>query len=232
MSTGILLYILKVSTVGGIISVDETSCGQFMLSRPIAAGLITGLITGNVLLGTFIGALFELLYIDVLPVGGSRFPSAGLAAVTAVSICGYLELQSVWDAGGLIPLLFLISAIAAGVGGWLVVRVRRVNALLTGKTCDAVRDGKFMKMGIVHLAGILLSFFRGFVVVFVVMLLIVEFQLFFREVTLFSGPGVMLLLIPFAALGASTALRAYVTRRRVFNVLIGSFITIIFLYLS
>jgi mannose/fructose/N-acetylgalactosamine-specific phosphotransferase system component IIC len=228
----IIYFALKAAGVGGIVSSDETSCGQFMLSRPIASGFLTGLVLGKPVLGSVVGAFFELLYLDLLPVGGSRFPSAGLAAVTAVSVCIYLGFESFRDAVWFIPFLFLLSALSAGAGGWLVVKVRRTNTRLFGIAEAAVSQGKFLRMGYVHLAGILLSFSRGFVTVFLFFCLTVTSYVIIERAHVSVGPAPTLLVIPFAALGSASALRSYVTKKRVLHVLFGGFVTLLIIYLS
>jgi len=228
----VIYFALKAAVVGGVVSADETSCGQFMLSRPIASGFLTGLVLGKPVLGSVVGAFFELLYLDLLPAGGSRFPSAGLAAVTAVSVCTYLGFDSFRDAVWFIPLLFLLSALSAGTGGWLVVRVRRTNTRLFGIAGAAVSQGKFLRMGFVHLAGILLSFSRGFLTVSLFFCLTVTLFFIVEKAHVSAGPAPALLVIPFAALGTASALRSYVTKKRFLHVLFGGFITLLILYLS
>jgi len=46
------------------------------------------------------------------------------------------------------------------------------------------------------------------------------------------GPGPALLIVPFTALGAASALKAYVTKKRVLHVLLGGLVTLLILYLS
>ncbi|MFQ6103139.1 MAG: PTS sugar transporter subunit IIC [Candidatus Glassbacteria bacterium] len=231
MNVSLLYYALKVSAVGGIVAADETSYGQFMLSRPIAAGFLTGIATGNLMLGTILGAVFELLYIDVLPFGGSRFPTAGFAAVISVSICGYLGLSNILEAGGIIPLLFLYSALTANIGGRLVVGVRRTNSRLLKTASGLVESGDYSKAGLIHCTGILVSFLRGFVTILVAFSLTVPFKELLETRVLGSGPGSMYLLMPFVALGLGIACKMYVTRRRIVHMFLGGFITILILYI-
>ncbi len=228
----IIPYILKASFAGGIVAVDETSFGQFMISRPVAAGFITGLITGELFFGTLIGALFELLYLDVLPVGGARFPSAGLAAVCAVSLFGLFGFDRLEDAGGSIPLFFLFSGLAASIGGWLVIKVRKVNTRMAGIAISGVRDGNFSKLTAVQLGGIVLSFCRGFFVIFAVLTVVHFLRVTVVSFTSWSGSASAFLLVPFAALGLTVALKTFITRRRILHLLLGGCITLLFLYMS
>ena len=83
----ILLVVL-----GGLLALDGTSVGQFMVSRPLVAGTLTGWVLGDPFLGLVVGGIIELYFIPVFPVGGADFPEGGpptlVAVVTAAAIPG------------------------------------------------------------------------------------------------------------------------------------------------
>lgn len=216
------LYCVKMGLAGGIVAADETALGQVMLSRPIAAGFITGLLAGYPELGVVIGALFELLYIDILPVGGAAFPSAGLAAVSAVSVCGVFGWQGLDGIGGFLPFLFLVSALAAMVGGRAVSRVRKTNERLAEKALEAARSGRFALLGAFHLAGVSTAFLRGATVVLLVLLATAIFRGLIEEVAAMGGSAVEALAAPFAALGIAIVMKTYANGRRIVFFLLGA----------
>ena len=69
-----------------MLALDATSLGQFMISRPLVGGAITGWLLGDPVLGLEVGAVLELFHIAGLPAGGSRVPEAGPASVAAVAV--------------------------------------------------------------------------------------------------------------------------------------------------
>ncbi|MGD8361170.1 MAG: PTS sugar transporter subunit IIC [Gemmatimonadota bacterium] len=71
--------------LGGILALDGTSVGQFMISRPLVAGTLTGWALGDPYLGLLIGGLIELYFIPVFPVGGADFPEGGPPTLVAVA---------------------------------------------------------------------------------------------------------------------------------------------------
>lgn len=221
MSPDVFLSVMMVALFGGFVAADETACGQFMISRPLVAGFVTGLLTGNPLTGCALGALFELLYIDVLPAGGSRFPSAGLAAVAAVSVFSYLGIDRLPDAGGFIPVLFLVSALTATVSGLLVVRERKVNTRLLGIAVKAVREGDFGRMERAHLSGILFSLGRGVLTVLLVFAVVIPLRGLIERTVAMSGPRPEFLLVPYGALGVSMVMRGFLRRGRLFHFVVG-----------
>jgi len=71
--------------LGGVVALDAVALGQTMVSRPVVAGTLAGLVTGDVALGVQVGALLELFLLVAVPAGGGRMPEGGVAAVVAVA---------------------------------------------------------------------------------------------------------------------------------------------------
>ena len=75
---------LSVSFLLAFLSLDVSAVGQFMLSRPIVAGPLVGLLTGHSGLGLEMGALIELIWIGDVPVG-AHLP-LDLLMLTGISV--------------------------------------------------------------------------------------------------------------------------------------------------
>ena len=73
-----LVYYLANSTLLGV--------GFFTLHKPIASGFLVGLILGNPVLGTQIGATVQLMYMGSMSTGGTLSSDAALACIMAVSL--------------------------------------------------------------------------------------------------------------------------------------------------
>ena len=78
--------ILLASFIGGLLSLDVSAWGQIMVSRPIVCGPIIGLLLGDLKTGLIIGALLELIWINVISVGAAIPPDATIVAVTCVTL--------------------------------------------------------------------------------------------------------------------------------------------------
>src|SRR5690606_31658627 len=79
---------LAITLWGGAVGMDATSFPQVMVSRPIVAAPVTGLLLGRPLEGVAVGALLELFALVILPIGAARYPESGTAAVAATA--GYV----------------------------------------------------------------------------------------------------------------------------------------------
>jgi len=78
--------ILGVALLGGIIGLDRTAAGQFMISQPIVAGPLTGWLLGDVTAGVVIGATLELIWVLDLPVGSFVPADATTCTVSSTAI--------------------------------------------------------------------------------------------------------------------------------------------------
>lgn len=164
MSPGELVVL---ALLGGVLTLDGTSVGQFMLSRPLVAATLSGWVLGDPAAGFEIGVLLELYHLVVVPVGGARFPETAPAAVvgaaTAFLAHGAFDGATGSPAAGLgagaIAFGVLLALLWGTIGGVSVTALRRLNARLA---CDPER-GRITGARIVgvHLAGIGLDFGRG-----------------------------------------------------------------------
>lgn len=118
--------LLLLTLLGGMLALDATSVGQFMVSRPLIAAGVAGIVAGNPEGGIVIGVLLEALHLAVLPVGASRYPEAGPAAVAAAG--AFAGASDEAEAALLAAVLFSLAWGRAG--GWTVEALRRANVRL------------------------------------------------------------------------------------------------------
>lgn len=120
---------LLLGALGALVFLDAWPVGQTMLSRPIVAGPLAGAVLGTPAEGVFWGAVFEAVYLGVLPVGAARYPDAGLAAIVGTVVAS--------QGGGEETAAYLVGvALAAGLlGDWTSGFQRRWN----GRAAAAVR---------------------------------------------------------------------------------------------
>ncbi len=61
--------LLVAASWAGVLALDITAFGPWMLSQPMVCGPLYGWLLGNVALGIIIGGIIQLLWMDVTPVG-------------------------------------------------------------------------------------------------------------------------------------------------------------------
>lgn len=67
--------IVLLCILAALLELDTTYVGQLSFSRPIIAGPLFGLITGDLMAGVQVGVFTELLFTDISPLGGIIPPS-------------------------------------------------------------------------------------------------------------------------------------------------------------
>lgn len=78
--------VLLAALIGGIIGLDRTALGQFMISQPVVAGPLTGWLLGDVTAGLVIGGTLELIWVLDMPIGTFVPADSTVAAVAATAI--------------------------------------------------------------------------------------------------------------------------------------------------
>lgn len=76
--------ILLLCIFAAALELDSTYAFQFLLSRPIIAGPLFGLFTGDVMAGIQVGVFAELLFADISPLGGIIPPNGVVCTVIPV----------------------------------------------------------------------------------------------------------------------------------------------------
>ena len=143
---------------GTLVGIDLVSLPQMMIARPLVAGTIAGAILGDIPTGLKLGAIFELLQYDILPVGAVRYPEYGPATVAAVATAhasaGVLGL-------GLGALVGLVTGL---IGGITINVLRRVNSRIVHAAAAVLESGDPSALVHVHVGGLLRDAARAAIV--------------------------------------------------------------------
>jgi mannose/fructose/N-acetylgalactosamine-specific phosphotransferase system component IIC len=133
--TGTPLDLALLLLWGTVVGLDLVSVPQGLLARPLVAASIAGWIVGDPVAGMRVGALLELFALDVLPVGASRYPEYGPAAIGAALLAADQPWSVGVGAGGSLGLVM------AALGGWSLQRLRKANARLVQTNAAALTAG-------------------------------------------------------------------------------------------
>ena len=153
--------LLIVALIGGIVAVDTTAAWQVMICRPIVSGPFVGFALGDLQTGLVFGAMMELIWVGIVPVGAAIFPDSNVGSVvgTALAIQLHQDLAS-------LPLAVLISFVymipVACIGGRTIVLMRRLNVTLVRRALASAEGSREEKVVFQNRMGVLHSFGRGF----------------------------------------------------------------------
>jgi mannose/fructose/N-acetylgalactosamine-specific phosphotransferase system component IIC len=118
------IELIPIAMLGGVLGLDVVSFPQAMISRPIVAATLGGALAGDAVSGLLIGAVLELIALDTLPLGASRYPEWGSASVAG----GALFAAHASQPSGAMAVAVLGTLAAAWIGGWTMVKLRGLNA--------------------------------------------------------------------------------------------------------
>jgi PTS system mannose-specific IIC component len=116
--------VFPVALLGGLLGLDVVSFPQAMFSRPIVAATLAGALLGNGGAGLIIGAVLELIALETLPFGASRYPEWGSASVVG----GAIFVHDATSPAGAMALAMVGALATAMVSGWSMVKLRELNA--------------------------------------------------------------------------------------------------------
>lgn len=161
-----VLSIIPIAVLGGLIGLDVVSFPQAMISRPIVAATLGGAFVGNGTAGVLIGVILELIALDTLPFGASKYPEWGSAAVTG----GALFAVESGKSFGALPACVLAALLTASVSGWSMIVHRRMIAKSLGGYRDRLEEGSRSALLSLHLRSMTMDLIRGALVTFVALL--------------------------------------------------------------
>jgi mannose/fructose/N-acetylgalactosamine-specific phosphotransferase system component IIC len=163
----ILLEALPIALLGALLGLDVVSFPQAMVSRPIVAATLAGAFVGNPPAGLLIGVVLEMIALDTLPFGASRYPEWGSAGVVG----GALFAAQPAGMPGALPASMLAALLTASISGWSMVVLRRIIAGRLERTRDRIEDGSREALLSLHLSGMSMDLLRAGLVTLIAMMI-------------------------------------------------------------
>lgn len=153
--------------LGALLGLDVVSFPQAMVSRPLVAATLGGAVLGEPFNGLLAGAILELIALETLPFGASRYPEWGSAAVVG----GALAALQPASAGAMS--LAIVGALAtAWIGGWTMVVLRRINAAWARRHRASLDAGSYRTVVGLQIFGLTADLLRGAALALVALLVL------------------------------------------------------------
>lgn len=161
-----LLSLLPVAIVGAVLGLDVVSFPQAMISRPIVAATLGGALAGDITSGLVAGAVLEMIALEMLPVGASRYPEWGTASVVG----GAMAAEFYTLPGAAVVAIFA-SIATAWAGGWSMYGLRRLNGVWVRRELGMLEAGRPGTVTGLQLRGLTADLARGFLLTLIALLL-------------------------------------------------------------
>lgn len=149
--------LLPITLLGAVLGLDTVSFPQAMLARPLVAATLGGTLLGDPVSGLMMGAALELIAVETLPFGASRYPEWGSASVVG----GALFASHPSNPAGAMTLAIVAALASAWFGGWTMVKLRQRNAVWAQQARGALDAGARGAVISVQLKGMTGDVVRG-----------------------------------------------------------------------
>jgi len=148
------LELLLAGMVAMLTGLDRMALMQMMISRPIVAAPLTGLVLGDLQSGLAIGLMMELLWLTRIPVGAAIPPDDTQVAVGATTLV--VVFGSLWhySGAGFMVLALLVAMPLGKAGQWLDHLARSQNSSLQKRAEQALASGDFARLERLHWQGV------------------------------------------------------------------------------
>ena len=156
-----VLSLLPVALLGAVLGLDVVSFPQAMISRPIVAATLGGALAGDTISGLVAGAVLELIALEMLPVGASRYPEWGTASVVGGAMAG-----AFYNLPGAAVVAVFASIATAWVGSWSMYGLRRLNGVWARRALVELEAGRPGTVASLQLRGLAADLARGFLLTF------------------------------------------------------------------
>ncbi len=160
------LEALPLALLGALLGLDVVSFPQAMIARPIVSSTVAGALIGHSEAGLLIGVVLELIALDTLPFGASRYPEWGSAGVVG----GALFAAQPAGMPGALPASVLAALLTASISGSSMVVLRRIIAGRLERSRGRIEEGSRAALLSLHLSGMTLDLLRGAIVTTLAML--------------------------------------------------------------
>lgn len=149
---------LLLSIFIALVITENYGYGYWMISRPIFAGPLIGLVMGDLNTGLIVGGSVELMYMGVLPIGGSVPPNAQIAGMLSTVF-------AITNGGN--PEIGIALALPIGLLAQLLIMFAwNINIYLMHRADKYIETGNIKKVEQTHLLGLPIFFCVFFVPTF------------------------------------------------------------------
>jgi mannose/fructose/N-acetylgalactosamine-specific phosphotransferase system component IIC len=158
----IVIDVLPFALLGAVLGVDVVTFPQAMFSRPIVAATLSGALGGHAQYGLLLGATLELIALETLPFGASRYPEWGSASVVGGALMASVSVHG--ETSGVSAALacsVLAALVTAWIGGWSMVGLRKLNARWARAALPALEAGSGRAVVGLQLRGMSADLVRG-----------------------------------------------------------------------
>ena len=162
---------LVIVLLGALVVLDTTVAGQFMVSQPLVSAALAGFFLGELESAIFVGAIMQVMWLKLIPAGGTIFLNGNLGTLTAVSVLALSAGTFPYPIEALQFTVIIFGIISSYIFGIFTYKKRIFNQLLVSRAHDSLRKGKLFQFQLCHFSGIFITGFAGSIITLIFTLL-------------------------------------------------------------
>jgi len=158
---------LSASLLAGALALDNRSSLRLMISQPVCAGFLAGIVLGNPREGLLAGAVLQAMFLGMVPVRGIGMSDLALGGVAVSSIYILVLRSAAVDpaAKGLVLLLSLAASLGVAAAGRSLYRFGEGRShVFTRAALGLAGKGRFALASALHFSTLAIHFAIGFAV--------------------------------------------------------------------
>ena len=146
------MSILYISLLIGFLALDTTIALQILISQPIFSCSLIGAVLGDFSTGVEIGMMMQLLWLNVVPAGATRFPEGNVAAM--VIAAGVILFQQPLFPNSIFAVIFFLGILVSLAGMKVTFWQRRSNDMIFRGVLEAIDNSRPSRIVQLNAAGI------------------------------------------------------------------------------
>jgi len=158
-----MLEAVWVALAGAFVYLDTTAVAQFMISQPLIACPLWGLLVGRPEVGLFFGVAFQLVWLGSLPVGAAKVPEGNVGALVATALaCRIPPTSTGYPAWITLTLAAFVGILVSQFGANVTPIVRKFLIKYSDRVVAAAQAGLRARFSLLFLGAIGIHLLAGF----------------------------------------------------------------------
>ena len=154
-----------IALLGALVVLDTTAAGQFMISQPIVSAALAGFLLGELESAVYVGAIMQVMWLKLVPAGGTIFLNGNLGTIIAVSVLALCSPVFPYSTEGLQFTVILYGIVTSYVFGYFTYRKRLFNQILITYAHKALEENSLVRFQLCHFAGVVITGIAGSILV-------------------------------------------------------------------
>ncbi len=135
-----------------LLGLDTTIAFQVLISQPVFACSIIGWLMGDPVTGMEIGAIMQMIWLNMLPVGAASFPEGNIASMLVCAIV--IRFADLDMPNTVFAVAFVYGMIVSYVGAQLTTLDRRLNTRILKWAQQAAEQADLRKLTLLDMLSI------------------------------------------------------------------------------